>query len=167
MSDLKRSNKSIAKTTHGHALRMADGSKASPTYQSWMAMKTRCTNPNRDNADRYFEAGVQICDRWMTFENFLADMGERPPGFTLDRWPNKKGNYEPGNCRWASPTDQARNTRKNVLDFDKAVQVALMRLKGVTCKQIATTFGISESLPREIVKGRCWNDALAKAKGML
>lgn len=149
---------------HGHAIH---GTKGSPTYRSWLAMKTRCYTHGRDNADRYVDRGVKICERWESFDNFLADMGERPKGKTLDRWPNINGNYEPANCRWATPTEQARNTRRNVLDFEAATKVAVMRLQGIKCKDIAAQFGISESLPREIVKGRCWVDALGKAKQIL
>lgn len=149
---------------HGHA---RGGMPDSPTYRTWQAMRTRCNNPNRDNADRYFNRDVKICARWDSFENFLADMGERPEGKTLDRWPDISGDYEPGNCRWATPVEQARNTRRNVLDFESATKVALMRLQGIKCKDIAAQFGISESLPREIVKGRCWIDALKKAQQIL
>lgn len=73
-------------------------------------MKSRCNNPNV----RYFHLwggrGIKVCDRWQNdFSAFLADMGERPPGTTLDRYPNPDGNYEPGNCRWATPKEQADN----------------------------------------------------------
>lgn len=149
---------------HGHAL---GNSPPSPTYSTWIAMRTRCNNPRRDNSDRYIERGIKICERWNIFENFLEDMGERPEGMTLDRWPNMNGDYGPDNCRWATPIEQARNTRRNVLDFSRAVAVAKLRLQGITCKVIALEFGISESLPREIVKGRCWNDALSEAKKQL
>lgn len=145
---------------HGHARH----GRETPTYNSWCAMKTRCLNPNRDNADRYTDRGITICDRWLIFDYFLADMGERPAGTTLDRMDNDKG-YEPGNCRWATPTEQARNTRHTILTFDKAVEIARRRLAGETCRVIAAAYGISESLPREIVKGRAWKGAVEVARG--
>lgn len=91
------------------------GMAGTPTYASWEAMKTRCTNPNSDTFADYGGRGVTICERWLDFANFLADMGERPAGKTLDRWPNPAGNYEPGNCRWATKEEQQRNTTANVL----------------------------------------------------
>ena len=162
------SNRSADHTRHGHSSReLNSGAKDSATYRSWLAMRARCNLDGRDNADRYREKGITYDSRWESFDAFLSDMGERPQGMTLDRWPNRDGNYEPGNCRWATPIEQARNTRRNVLTFDTAVEVALQRLKGEKCKDIAQKFGISESLPREIVKGRCWHDALTKAKELL
>lgn len=159
-----QSPRSLGHTTHGHASRERNGAKASPTYQSWLSMRTRCRLPGRDNADRYQERGITFCERWESFECFLNDMGERPAGTTLDRFPNGAGNYEPGNCRWATPREQARNTRRNKLTLETAIQVAVKRLRGMPCKAIAMEFGISESLPREIVKGRSWPDALVAAK---
>ena len=144
---------------HGHTV----GKKYSPTYESWQAMLARCRYTGRDNADRYAGKGITVCESWSDFNNFLSDMGERPDGKTLDRKDSNKG-YGPENCRWATPTEQARNTRKNVLTFETAVEVAKLRLSGVSCPSIAKQFGISESLPREIVKGRCWKDALEQAK---
>lgn len=81
-----------------------------PTYESWCAMKKRCLNPRHPAFARYAGRGISICDRWMAFENFLADMGERPAGTSLDRIDNS-GGYEPGNCRWATRSEQNRNTR--------------------------------------------------------
>lgn len=92
--------------SHGHAKR---GFK-SPTYYSWSAMWTRCTNPRVKSFKDYGGRGIRVCDRWQDFENFLVDMGERPEGRTLDR-KNVNGDYEPSNCRWATRKEQAMNTQ--------------------------------------------------------
>lgn len=78
---------------------------------SWRSMKDRCLNPKHIAFHHYGGRGITVCERWMEFENFLADMGERPDGKTLDRI-NVSGNYEPGNCRWATNREQALNKRK-------------------------------------------------------
>jgi len=97
-------------TTHGHS---QDG-RASE-YASWHAMKQRCTDRNDTKYDRYGGAGITVCERWLkSFECFLEDMGKKPSSeHTIDRFPNREGNYEPGNCRWASPKEQARNKKSN------------------------------------------------------
>lgn len=82
------------------------------TYNSWMAMNDRCKNPNNANYCYYGALGVVVDQRWATFANFLADMGARPAGMTLDRI-DPHGNYEPGNCRWADVMTQARNKRRS------------------------------------------------------
>lgn len=87
------------------------GGKYSPEYQTWKGMIQRCTNPNKNSYPRYGGRGIEVCIRWRLFENFLADMGPRPRGKTLDRWPNNSGNYEPTNCRWATPKEQQNNRR--------------------------------------------------------
>jgi len=146
--------RSLANTIHGHTRNR----QYSPTYHSWQAMLARCRYVDRDVNEKHAGRGICVCDRWQSFEAFLADMGERPAGMTIDRIDND-GDYEPGNCRWATPTQQARNRRNKRLDFSAAVEVALARLRGEECKSIAARFSISESLPREIVKGRTWPDA--------
>lgn len=80
------------------------------TYSSWIAMRYRCNNQNSDHKKNYHDLGVKVCDRWNSFESFLADMGERPIGKTIDRI-NPFGNYEPQNCRWATPKQQMNNRR--------------------------------------------------------
>ena len=87
----------------------------SPEYLSWAAMRSRCQNPKDKTYHLYGGAGVTVCQRWSKFTAFLADMGPRPEGTTLDRWPNKFGNYEHGNCKWATYREQAANTKKNLL----------------------------------------------------
>jgi hypothetical protein len=87
----------------------------SPAYISWAAMLTRCNNPRQSDWHSYGGRGIKVCERWRSFKNFFADMGERPKGKTLDRYPNSGGNYEPGNCRWATANQQARNRRRSVM----------------------------------------------------
>lgn len=95
---------------------LSHGMSSSSTYGSYHAMKNRCLNENQEAFPRYGGAGVHICSRWLdSFENFLADMGEKPSDdHTLDRFPNVNGGYEPGNCRWATRAEQNRNKRGQV-----------------------------------------------------
>lgn len=96
------------KIKHGHAY----AGRRSRTYRTWSAMWRRCTNP-KDCGFRYYGGrGITVCERWRSFENFLADMGERPPGLTIEREDNDRS-YEPGNCRWATRAEQSRNTRRS------------------------------------------------------
>lgn len=99
---------SEARTTHGHTVGSKKGSvKTTPTYKSWASMKGRV---RFDKGTTYTYFGVSMDPRWMEFENFLADMGERPEGTTLDRDDNDKG-YWPGNCAWRTPREQSQNRR--------------------------------------------------------
>jgi hypothetical protein len=95
-------------TTHGmHATR---------TYSTWLSMNKRCHDQNNPSYGRYGGSGIAVCQKWRdSFEAFYADMGERPAGTSLDRYPNKQGNYEPGNCRWATLEEQGRNKTNNAV----------------------------------------------------
>lgn len=92
------------------------GGKPTPEYQCWRAMMKRCYDPNLQAYPRYGGAGVTVCDRWRNnFPAFLEDMGPRPSAtHSIDRFPDPAGNYEPGNCRWATKTEQQRNQRETV-----------------------------------------------------
>src|SRR5262252_3681933 len=93
-----------APVMHGHCRR----SGPSREYNSWVCMRRRCQDEKHHKYKNYGARGIQVCERWQVFENFLADMGMRPEGCTLDRRDND-GNYEPGNCQWAAPKEQAQN----------------------------------------------------------
>lgn len=110
---------------HGHS---GGKQKRSRTYNSWAKMIQRCTNPNYDDFHNYGGRGIQVCERWKSFEIFLEDMGERPIGTSLDRHPDMNGNYEKSNCRWATPKEQGRNTRKVIMVDFKGVSVPLKEL---------------------------------------
>ena len=91
------------------------GKRYTPTYEIWKTMRQRCVNPRNRKFRLYGGRGISVCDRWLnSFVSFLEDMGERPEGCSIDRI-NNDGNYEPGNCRWATRTQQARNTRQTTL----------------------------------------------------
>ena len=89
---------------HGHKTREG----MSPTYVSWNSMMARCNRPSSPSFKNYGAKGIAVCDRWHNFISFLEDMGERPNGTSLDRIDGSLG-YEPGNCRWATRTEQNRN----------------------------------------------------------
>lgn len=85
-----------------------------PEYRVWAAMKSRCKNPRDSNFKRYGARGIDVCEEWKLFNNFIQDMGRRPSDkHSIDRV-NVNGNYEPGNCRWATLTQQALNQRLRI-----------------------------------------------------
>lgn len=128
-----------------------------PTYGSWEKMKYRCCNPAYEKYHRYGGRGIVVCSRWMySFENFLADMGERPEGKTLDRI-DVNGNYEPNNCRWATVAEQNRNT-------SKTVRVTFMG-QDMVLQDLAVQEGVGwKSVKLRIDKGHSVEEAVALSR---
>jgi hypothetical protein len=140
-------------TTHGAKV----GRIATPEYKAWLHAKGRCYTTTDKKFPLYGGRGIRMCDRWREdFTAFLADVGLRPPGRSLDRI-DVNGHYEPGNCRWATPRQQANNTRVNI-------RVDLAG-NSVTLKQAAAAFDVDyKSLHFQVrTKGR---DATATLRDM-
>ncbi len=107
-------SKVLGNYRHGHAR----GSGDTTTYNCWSLMKGRCRNPNHHKYAIYGGRGIKVCERWLSFINFLADMGEKPVGMTLER-KDVNGNYTLENCEWATQKTQQNNKRNNrVLTFN-------------------------------------------------
>ena len=137
---------------HGYCI----GHKQPPIYRVWSSMKKRCYNSNAQMFKHYGARGIIVCDRWLnSFENFLADMGPRPMGGTLERIDNN-GNYEPANCKWASIVEQLRNRSITKLSENSADLIRKLRKAGFSRIELAEQFGVHPQTITRIVHGRRW-----------
>lgn len=133
------------------------GYSRSKTYKSWQQMKDRCLNENHHAFKNYGARGIMIYERWMVFENFLDDMGERPEGKTLDRIDNN-GHYEPGNCRWSTKKEQSQNRRNNKLNKISIDKIKEMLNKNISQSRIANRFNVNQSTISRIKRNLIWEN---------
>jgi hypothetical protein len=130
-----------------------------PEYFTWRNMRQRCGNAKLPEFKDYGGRGISVCQRWMgSFDAFFADVGERPSdAHTLDRI-DPDGNYEPGNVRWATRTEQQRNKRTTRLSDLSAVLIRFMAKRGSRTSDIAHAFGVSEMTVWSVRTGRKWKE---------
>lgn len=137
------------------------GGSGTLAYSSWQNMIARCTHQSNPAYEHYKRRGITVCERWRTFENFLADMGERPGGFreyTLERIDNDR-DYEPGNCRWATWSEQAKNRTDNSGERNPAAkltdeQVLAIRSDSRAQAKIAADYGVCQAQVWRIKRGK-------------
>ena len=144
------------------------GMTGTRSHTAWINMQERCLNPNHSSYHRYGGRGVQICKRWLeTFQNFYDDMGDPPEGMSLDRI-DVEGDYEPGNCRWATSEEQANNRANNrVIEFAGKKQTIAQWAREVGMSRAALRHRISagwtpeEALTMSVNHGNGWLRAAA------
>lgn len=142
------------RATHCGCRRGIPASSVGSTKDAWYNMTKRCGDPTHRQYKDYGGRGIRVTKRWMLFENFLSDMGVRPEGLSLERVDNNKG-YCKGNCKWATASEQVRNTRLTRLSIDIARQVRTSPLRP---KDAAKEFGITPLWVWKIRTHRVWKE---------
>jgi hypothetical protein len=131
----------------------------SKVYSVWSSMIQRCRSEKNSHWHRYGGRGIKVCQRWIdSLANFYADMGPRPsPKHTIDRI-NNDGNYEPGNCRWATHAENARNGTRAKITITIAKEIRLFKKSGARAEPIAKLFGISDACIYNVCSGNTWKE---------
>lgn len=131
------------------------GRTQSLEHRIWRAMRARCTSPSHPRYKWYGGRGIGVCERWQVFENFLEDMGDCPAGMSIDRI-NNEGNYEPGNCRWATQATQVQNQSRTKLTTETAQLIRDEAARGVPFREIGRKYGIHHTTVSACVRRRTW-----------
>ena len=156
-SNLRRGRTTSCGCLHRDQLAQANrthGRSQSREYSSWMMMKQRCSNPNFESFRNYGAKGISVCQEWFdSFEQFFTDMGPRPANTSLDRFPDRAGNYCATNCRWATRAEQRQNSDSTTLT---AETVRLIRASGKNCNQLANALRVEPSCVYRAKAGKTW-----------
>ena len=135
------------------------GMTKTPEHKTWSEMRQRCYNPNNNQFNDWGGRGIAVCDRWKdSFQNFYEDMGPRPSDkYSIDRIDNN-GNYQPSNCKWSSRKDQARNTRKNVIEsLEQAEEIRTKYKTGkYTQQELADSYKCNQTTISLITLNKIW-----------
>ena len=148
-------------TIHGEAGKTVE-------YMAWTNMRRRCLSPHNPNYDNYGGKGITICPEWNDYDVFLADMGRKSSSESmLDRIDNN-GNYEPGNCRWATPGEQAQNRTNTKLNQDNINQIRHLYRRGIYNQyELAYWFDVSQFNINQIVNNDSWKAASISTQQLL